>query len=368
MTIDKDKIKNELTIEQIESLTAELGAEPIRKNNILICKTICHNSKEELSNASHKLYYYDNTHLFRCYTECDDTFDIFELIIKIKKIQGEEWNLYNAISFIINYFSLDFELEENNKNSSLADWKILKKYEDLSNKNNEEKKNNVKLKIFDSNILKNFPRPRYLNWEREGISKQVCDHRGICYDPISDGIIIPHYNINGELIGIRERTLIKEEEINGKYKPAIINGVMYNHPLGYNLYNLNFSKKNVKALKKVFIFESEKSCLKYATFFGEDQDLSVAICGSNLISYQVKLLLSLGVGEIIIALDRQYKEIGDKEWQGWVKKLYTIHDKYGRYVQVSYLFDKEHILNYKDSPIDNGKEKFLYLFDKRIII
>ena len=60
------------------------------------------------------------------------------------------------------------------------------------------------------------------------------------------------------MIGIRERTLIKEEENNGKYKPAIINGIMCRHPLGFNLYNLNNSKDNIKNIKKVFVFEGKR--------------------------------------------------------------------------------------------------------------
>lgn len=112
----------------------------------------------------------------------------------------------------------------------------------------------------------------------------------------------------------------------------------------------------------------EKSCLKYASYFGKDADISVACCGSNLINYQVKLLLSLGVKEIIIALDKQFQEIGDQEWQKWVIKLKTIYNKYGNYVNISYMFDKTGLLGYKDSPIDCGKNKFIELFKNRIII
>ena len=70
-------------------------------------------------------------------------------------------------------------------------------------------------------------------WLKEGISQEVMDSYGIAFDPVMWGIVIPHYDINGKLIGIRERTLIKEEEINGKYKPAILNYQMYNHPLRF---------------------------------------------------------------------------------------------------------------------------------------
>ena len=143
---------------------------------------------------------------------------------------------------------------------------------------------------------------------------------------------------------------------------------MFNHPLGFNLYNLNNSKDNIKKLEKVFVFEGEKSPLLYASYFGADNDISVATCGFNLLSYQVELLISCGAKEIIIAFDKQFQEQGDEEWEKLVKKLYNIHDKYGSYVQISYLFDKQNLLDYKDSPIDKGKDIFLQLFKERVII
>src|SRR5699024_12234192 len=103
---------------------------------------------------------------------------------------------------------------------------------------------------------------------REGISNTVIKEANICYDPINQGIVIPHYDIDNHLIEIRERTLLKEEESNGKYRPAYLNGVLYSHPLGFNLYNLNNSKQNIQIIKKAIIFESEKATLTYRTFFG----------------------------------------------------------------------------------------------------
>ena len=80
---NKDELKNQLTLNQVSQLLAELGGEPTLEKNgtVLIAQTICHNHPGE---GSHKLYYYDNTKLFKCYTDCSSTFDIFELIIKIK--------------------------------------------------------------------------------------------------------------------------------------------------------------------------------------------------------------------------------------------------------------------------------------------
>ena len=80
---DKDEIKENLSIDEIEMLVNDLNGEPIKQHSTLLCKTICHCGEQ------HKLYYYDNTKLFRCYTDCSSTFDVFELLIKIVKIQKE---------------------------------------------------------------------------------------------------------------------------------------------------------------------------------------------------------------------------------------------------------------------------------------
>ena len=359
---NKDTLKENLTIEEVFDLVSELGGEPTMGNGLFTARTICHGGD------SHKLYYYSNTRLFHCYTGCGDaSFDIYELVLKVNKNAGiQNFSLSRAITFVAKYFGYTadtFNFEDNQEASE--DWKIINNYKRNKEKNQPQI---IELKTYDNKVLRYLPRPHIIPWEEEGISFDIIESRGICYDPINEGIVIPHYDINGNLIGIRERTIIKENEIYGKYRPAIIGGKMYNHPLGFSLYNLNNSKKAISQFKKVIVFEGEKSCLKYASYFGQDADISVACCGSSLINYQVKLLLSLDVKEIIIAFDKQFQEIGDKEWQKWVVKLKTIYNKYGGYVTVSYLFDKENLLNYKDSPIDKTSDIFLQLYKNRIFL
>ena len=356
-----ENIKNSLTIEQVKELLYALGGDPILKGDIIISRTICHGGQ------SHKLYYYDNTKLFRCYTECSDIFDIYDFIIKNKKVEGVDFTLFQAIQFVITFFNLTVSNENFvYSNEEVGDWQIFNKYEQNSSQEKQEKV--IEFKYYDDKILKYLPKPKIPMWLKEGISQAAMDNAEIAFDPFSWGIVIPHRDPAGKLLGIRERTLIKEEEENGKYKPAILNYQMYNHPLGFNLYNLNNSKENIKMLKKVFIFEGEKSCLLYQSYFGVENDLSVAVCGSSLINYQIDLLLSLNVEEIIIAFDKQFQKIGDDEWKTWTKKLKDIHKKYGSKVQISYMFDKNDYLGYKDSPIDCGLETFMKLFNERIVL
>ena len=372
-----ESIKNDLTLDQIYQLLIDLGGEPqIYNNSYIISRTICHNPPGQ---GSFKLYYYDNTKLFRCYTECNDAFDIFQLILKVKhlaksvieywakggELKTRPWDLPDALHYILTYYGI----EEENENFSeeqleLPDNKyIFEKTRKQSIKLNNQQ--TVSFEKYDDSFLKNFPRPRLLPWEREGITKESMDSHNICYDPINQGIVIPHYDINNQLIGIRERTLIKENEAKGKYRPAIISGKMYNHPLGFNLYNINFSKDNIKRMKKVIVYEGEKSCLLFSSFFGIENDISVAVCGSNLINYQVEMLKSLGVEEIIIAFDKQYQEYGDEEYFKWEEKLINIYKKYGGFIQIRFILDTGNLLGYKDSPIDKGPDIFLELFNNR---
>ena len=360
------ELKNNLTIEQVMDLVAELGGGPRMQpgGTVFTSRTICHGGN------SWKLYYYDNTKLFKCFTECSpEIFDIFELVRKVNSRQNTEWTLPHAVSYVASYFGLstDFNNDFDNGQTKLQDWKILEKYNKISSTNPQEKKR-VEMKIYDDKILRHLPHPHIEPWEKEGITYEVMQNRGICYNPISHGIVIPHYDMDGNLIGIRERTLIKEEEQYGKYKPAILGGNMYNHPLGFTLYNLNYSKDNIKSFQKAIVFEGEKGPLLYSSYFGLDNDISVAVCGSNLITHQVDLLLSLGVKEIIVAFDKQFQQSGDDEFKRWTQKLKDIHKKYSPRVNISFMFDKGNVLGYKESPIDRGPDVFMKLFKERIVL
>ena len=111
---DKEKleqIKEQLNIEQIFDLLMTLGADPVMKGDYIMCRTICHGG------SSHKLYYYENTKLFRCYTECSDTFDIFQLVVKLNSTNGRDYPLPKAVNYICNYFNI----EQENKNFQKED-------------------------------------------------------------------------------------------------------------------------------------------------------------------------------------------------------------------------------------------------------
>ena len=204
-------------------------------------------------------------------------------------------------------------------------------------------------------------------WLDEDITQEVLEHAVIGYFPPTAQITIPHFDPNNRFIGLRGRTLVKEEaERYGKYRPLVAGRQQYNHPLGMNLYNLNNSKENIKQFGMAICFEAEKSCLKYQSYFGIENDISVACCGSNISAYQIQQLLDYGCKELVIAFDRQWQEKNDDEYKHWIKNLEKLNDRYKNDVNVSIIYDRNMLTGYKDSPIDCGKKIFLTLFKERV--
>ena len=111
----------------------------------------------------------------------------------------------------------------------------------------------------------------------------------------------------------------------------------------------------------------EKSCLMYQSYYGQSDDISVAVCGSSISSYHMHLLKSLGAREVILCFDRQFKEVGDKEFQQLTSKLTHVYNKYNKTIKITIVFDKNMITSYKASPIDEGKDKFEQLLKERIM-
>lgn len=365
---DLNEIKENLTIDEVCGILEDFNAEPEIHGDIIMARTIDHNYCTDFS-ASKKLYYYDNSHLFVSWTAGSDPFDIFQLVMIVKnREEGLEWELPQAIQWVAQRIGL---APKSNKEERTLDsfnyFKLIQNYERI--KGIENKSKEVELKEYDDTILKNLPSPTIIPWIKEGISKEEMQRRGIVYDPKNCGIVIPHRDICGRLVGIRERSLIEENaELYGKYRPAYLNGKMYNHPLSFNLYGLDLAKDNIRRTKRAFVFEGEKSPMIFSCMFGKENNIAVAVCGSSFIAYQAWLLINLGVEEIIVGLDKQFKEKGDDEFKKLTKNLTNIHHKYGNYTKISFLFDKWNLLNYKSSPIDEGKEKFMELYRNRVTL
>lgn len=368
ISYDKVKVKEKLTLEDNFELLNEFGGNPIYTPFGIVSQTICHHKAGE---GSHKLYYYKNSGLYRCYTGgCEEpTFDTFQLVSKIMKNNfDKDFDLNASVRWVAQKFNIEGEafVEEEKDESQ----EIFDEYDRISKISINDNKKEIVLKEYDKTILDRFNYDIVLQpWIDDNISQDSISYNKIGYYPGKMQITIPHYDINNRFIGLRGRSLAQEDiDRYGKYRPMYVNKTLYNHPLGMNLYNLNNSKDNINVFGKAIIFESEKACLRYQTEFGIENDISVACCGSSVSSFQIDLLTQSGAREIIIAFDRDFEDIGDLRFRQIKNNYIKLNDKYKNNVTLSFIFDKNKITKIKSSPIDEDKGKFLQLYKERLFL
>lgn len=340
--------------EQVIAIIKALGATSIvEQETHLILPTICHNPEE--SEKSHKLYYYFDSKLFSCYTECGHTFNIYELVRKVHAINDHEISFYEAYNYVLNYVGGSIFVEPP------AVVPIGNRY--------ARKLSVMDLPAYNKNALTIFRKEPPTEWLNEGISAQSMARFDIGLSVPRLKIIIPHYDLKGRLVGIRGRALDEHEIENyGKYMPVRIENTFYTHHLSRNLYGANVSAPAIRKFQRAVVLEGEKSCLKMYDFYGEDT-VAVATCGSNLHKIQVDILVKeLGVSEITIAFDKEYEVMRSPEAEAYKYKLIALAQKYNNYANFSFIYDMEGLLNYKDSPVDKGKEIYERLYDLRVKI
>jgi hypothetical protein len=346
--MDYQEIINGLTTEGIINLMTQLGSDEYKETESYVCfKTICHNVNVE--EASMKLYYYKDNHFFYCYTECGGM-SIFKFLEHYYKSRQIEYNWYTDI----------YEVICNCSTYRAKEQTFVKVYTPIRDK--YQQKEVKKLKIYSPGVLDVFVKQYTPEWLSDGITKEAMDKFNIRYSISQNKIIIPHYDGYGNLVGIRGRALNDWEIENvGKYMPVQIENTWYSHPLSLNLYGLYENKENIKERGICFICESEKAVLQAESF--SFPNCCVAVCGSTLNKFALRLLRQLCQPvEIVICFDQEELPGESK----YFNKLYKLCQKYGQWCNFSFVYDREGLLNLKDSPTDKGEEVFKKLLDKRV--
>lgn len=340
-----------VTLDTVKRILTELKVDYEEVNSGLRCKTVCHNRVDD--KCSLKLYYYSDSKIFYCYTQCQ---------------------AMNIISFYQHFYHANYDNEITydeafqELKSLITDKDYLKqprRVRQLYENRYVNRISSPKLKVYNSNILSAFDSYLHPLWRADGISEKEIEKFNIRFSIYYNQIIIPHYDINGQLIGIRTRAIDEEDIALGKYRPFKHNNILYNHPLGFNLYGLYEHKENIKKFRTAVIVEGEKSCLLEDQYYG-DYAISVAVCGNKISRAQILLLNELDVNEIVIAFDKEFPTWDSEKRKTYYKFLHSFCDKYQIYAHFSFIIDKHGYLQEKDSPFDRGFEIYEKLYKERI--
>lgn len=231
-----------------------------------------------------------------------------------------------------------------------------------------------------------------LLWHTEdGIDIDILAEYEVAYYTEHGTIILPHHNINGDIVGLYERNFnklrkeVKKEHPDlpytalikfprAKYVPLLRaedyrdeDKTSWSFPNSLNLYGLHKALNGIRKEKKVIIFEGGKSVM-LAKQYGFPYAVATHTFGVHVnhiaMLYEASQCQK-GELEVILAFDKQYQEEAGQAWDLYEKKTKTIAEKVKEYVQVSRIIDRTECLKFKDSPIDNGPKTFEELFKNR---
>ena len=358
LNISKYDIINSITLEDVKNFLESLGVDRIEMNaekGYLICPTICHNPLHEAE--SMKLYWYQDHKIFKCYTECNEAMSIFKLYQKFMNVnQGQKIDDDEAEDYVKKCLRHITIVERKRSNKLALD---LSKY---------QYNNHVPiLDAYPEQVLSCFIKYYHPCWLKDGITKSSMDKFNILFSLGQNKIVIPHYDIKHRLVGIRGRALEKIDiEEFGKYRPIQVGSILYTHPLQFNLYGIYEHQKGIMRRRTAIIAEGEKSVLLDDGYYQEWSNC-VACCGSSFNKYHISLLTDiLGANEIVIAFDKEYKDWQSQKAITYREKIENMCRRYKNQATFSYLWDRDNLLQEKDSPFDKGKDIFDYLYKNRI--
>ena len=369
MWLDKKAIINALTKEDVIKICLDLGSEDYRiTNGAVIFQTIDHN----VSGGSYKLYYYHEAKspypakIFHVYTT-GETLGIIELVIRAKTIRGESCDYRKALYYIAKLTNhvITADKEEDTQQETIAsDFDFINAYKSI-------KQESIIIEpqpTYNEHILEVFTYLPHEEFLKDHITVDAMQDFEIGYWDLTNQITIPHRDVNARLIGVRARNLDKKQLDEGrKYVPMVVQNQLLNHQLGLNLYGLYITKQMIKKVKRAVVFEAEKSVLQSQSYYGEN-NISVATCGSNLSNEHVELLRQCGVEEIVLAYDKEFKDNNTLTEEIYRNKLFKKIQPYVNEFNFSFIWDKENLLEQKDSPTDKGQEIYEHLFEMRIPI
>ena len=345
--IDFTRIRMNMSIDDVILLMSSIDADyNFASDTEVHFRSICHNSN------SYKLYYYDSSKRFYCF-RCGESFDIFEIFKKVLHI-----SLSDAVKKICE--QLNINVKNVDECSSLCDnWAELRRF--LPNAEPEPDK----LLTYDKSILALFDHLHPQEWLDYGISADILDKFGIGWYARQACISIPVV-FNGQLVGVRGRYTREQDIAKGKYRPiCTLDGTVLKLATSQVMYGYDQNKAAIEKSRQVVLFESEKSVLK-SPQYGIDNAL--AVFGSNISKQHIQLLLELGVNDVVLCMDSDYKQVGDDEFKFFVIKMKKLAAKLKPFFNCSIVYNNQGYDMYKCNMMDIPYEQAMKLWESRVKI
>ena len=358
--IDVKKLKKSLSLAHHKQIMQALGIPSYSENSTQIVYYTGDKNVDSYK-GSPKLYFYKDTSIYVGMT-AGRSYDIISLVQTRLALLKQPCSFLDACQFILDTTNINPDsISRVKKEGHVYDWSNLEKF--------------IKIRKYGS-ALKEYPRtiidtlPAYFpdNWYDEGISESTMEKYQIRYYERCNQTVIPCFDEEARLIGVRVRNWDKDRVEQAKYMPLVtLDGQCYKFNTNQVFYGINYNKPEIERTGKVIIVESEKAVMKLDTYMGE-HNIALGMYGSNLGIQRRNQLLKMGVNTVSYVVDNDFIGQDDEFFEQWREKIQHFIKLWDGFCRVEIVWDNLGLLGPKENATDRTKEVWEQLWENREII
>ena len=358
--IDVKKLKKSLSLAHHKQIMQALGIPSYSENSTQIIYYTGDKNVDSYK-GSPKLYFYKDTSIYVGMT-AGRSYDIISLVQTRLALLKQPCSFLDACQFILDTTNINPDsISRVKKEGHVYDWSNLERFIKVRKYGNQ-------LSEYNRNIIDTLP-PLYPQaWIDEGISEETMDKYQIRYYERCNQTVIPCFDDEARLVGVRVRNWDKDRVEQAKYMPLVtLDGQCYKFNTNQVFYGINYNKPEIERTGKVIIVESEKAVMKLDTYMGE-HNIALGMYGSNLGIQRRNQLLKMGVNTVSYVVDNDFIGQDDAFFEQWREKIQHFIKLWDGFCRVEIVWDNLGLLGPKENATDRTKEVWEQLWENREII
>ena len=358
--IDVKKLKKSLSLAHHKQIMQALGIPSYSENSTQIVYYTGDKNVDPYK-GSPKLYFYKDTSIYVGMT-AGRSYDIISLTQTRLSLLKQPCSFLDACQFILDTTNINPDsISHVKKEGHVYDWSNLERFIKVRKYGNQ-------LSEYNRNIIDTLP-PLYPQaWIDEGISEETMEKYQIRYYERCNQTVIPCFDDEARLVGVRVRNWDKDRVEQAKYMPLVtLDGQCYKFNTNQVFYGINYNKPEIERTGKVIIVESEKAVMKLDTYMGR-HNIALGMYGSNLGIQRRNQLLKMGVNTVSYVVDNDFIGQDDAFFEQWREKIQHFIKLWDGFCRVEIVWDNLGLLGPKENATDRTKEVWEQLWENREII
>lgn len=346
-----------LTLSHYDTILRELGIPIFSKSNT---EWRCYSGDRHKNpfDGSPSLIFYPDTKIFQGYS-AGRAYDAIALVQTRLNLLGQTCSFLDACNWILEKTDFDpTKIAKPLTNNHVYDWSELERFVRVRKYGNQ-------LPEYNRNIIDTLP-PLYPQaWIDEGISEETMAKYQIRHYERCNQTVIPCFDAEARLIGVRVRNWDKDKVEQAKYMPLItLDGQCYKFNTNQVFYGINYNKPEIERTGKVIIVESEKAVMKLDTYMGR-HNIALGMYGSNLGIQRRNQLIKMGVNTVSYVVDNDFIGQDDEFFEQWREKIRHFIKLWNGFCRIEIVWDNLGLLGPKENATDRTKEIWDKLWESR---